>query len=138
MPAKKPKKILVYRPAQDENRYPGWKDYAGERVYASREAVRLPGGMIAPAPDSWELASDVPIRVADGITHFPDHELEPTAQGPGRIKFCYRTLYDRDGREASAPYGDTFVLPHHLGPEIFFGDVVIYTVVHWPWLNPKG
>ena len=136
MSEKRPKKILVYRPAQGEGKYPGWKEWAGERVYANREVVRLPGGMLAPAPDSWELYDDRQAEYRGGRLYLPRHELEPTARGRGRIRFYYSTLYGPDGRDAHGPSGNTFVLPHGLGPEIFVGEVFGYTINRWPWLNP--
>ena len=137
MPAKKPKTILVYYGDFEESDQPDWRRWAGERVYASREAVRLPAGMDAPAPDSWELVSDAAVEYRGGRAYLPEHELEPTAQAAGRSKCYYSTLYGHDGRDLHGPDGNIFVLPHYLGPEVFIGDVFGSMIKHRPWLNPE-
>ena len=133
---KKTKKILVHWSGLGVDERKCAKRWAGERVYASREAVRLPAGMLVPAPDSWELYDDRQAEYRGGRLYLPRHELEPTARGRGRIRFYYSTLYGPDGRDAHGPSGNTFVLPHGLGPEIFVGEVFGYTINRWPWLNP--
>ena len=132
---KKPKTIVVYMGDVEGRRHPAVSRWAGQRVYVSREAMKLPFGTTAPAPDSWALLEDKPIEYRGGRVYFPEFELEPTARAPGRAKFYYITYYGRDGRDERAPDGNTFVLPHHLGPEIFVGDLFGYVITYYPHLN---
>lgn len=112
---------------------------AGQRIYATRQAIRQPFGAFAPPPESaaWELAADEPVVSRGGRVYFPEFELEPTAQAPGRVRFYAALLYGRDGRDEQGRDGNAFVLPHGLGRRVHLFEVFGYTVRHFPYINTR-